>query len=164
MGVCAHIFLQILLSQCDSHSVILKISAQGCGSLSFKSVAVTSSMFSNPYYFQFAVFTAACHSQMCGSHAAQSQSSHRTLNMCRLLENSSKRLRQMFPTRGLTIQPWLLHGESGPWPIDIHIISINHKMTVQASCSVCAHIIQWPCCWTWSVCLHVDEKKNPLKI
>lgn len=63
MGVCAHIFLQIPLSQCDSHSVILKISAQGCGSLSFKSVAVTSSMFSNPYYFQFAVFTAACHSQ-----------------------------------------------------------------------------------------------------
>ena len=74
--------------------------------------------------------------------------------------NSSECLRQMFPSRA--IQSWLLHRGSGPWPIDIHIISINHKWSSRRAA---------PCLWTLDcdqvrvpeIKKEIQKKKNPLK-
>lgn len=80
------------------------------------------------FYFPVClVCTAACHSH--GEAPTLLQQSRSSLSVRsisgEISRNSSECLRQMFPSR--TIQSWLLHRGSGPWPIDIHIISINHK-------------------------------------
>lgn len=108
------------------------------------------------FYFPVClVCTAACHSHgEAPTLLQQSRSSPSVRSISgEISRNSSECLRQMFPSR--TIQSWLLHRGSGPWPIDIHIISINHKWSSRRAAP-----------WLWTLdcdLVRVPEIKRNLK-